>query len=67
MSTDDIVIECAHRKGKKSAIKPRTIVVRFKSFHDKTRVLQNCTKLKSTQISIYEDYSKDTVAIKKEK
>lgn len=66
-STDDTVIKCADRTGNKSTRKPRTIVVRFKSFREKTRILQNCRKLKRMQISIYDDYSKETVAIKKKK
>ena len=69
LDTGDMVIERAHRTGKKDASKdkPRTIIVQFNSYRDKIRILKNCKKLKGSNLSIYEDFSKETMEIRKEK
>lgn len=52
-------VERAHRIGKHTVDKPRPIIVKFGLFKDKQRVLSAALKLKGTNISISEDYSKN--------
>lgn len=44
---------------------PRKVTCRFFCFKDKQKILQNAKKLKNTVIYIYEDFSKDTMEIRK--
>ena len=44
---------------------PRTIVCRLNRFKDKQGILNNAKKLKNTGIFIYEDFSKDTMELRK--
>ena len=46
---------------------PKITVMQFNNFNSKARILWNCKKMKGTRLSIYEDYSKETLAIRKEK
>ena len=39
----------------------------FSFYKDKMNILKNCKKLKNTRFSIFEDFSKETAAIRKEK
>lgn len=64
---DDIEIERAHRVRKKVKGKPRTIVVRFLRFKDKSKILRSCKVLKDLPFSVYEDFSRETAAIRKDR
>lgn len=50
----------AHRIGpfKPGAVNPRPIVVKFKSWKVKNKVLMNSDKLKNMEVKLCEDYSK---------
>ena len=67
---EDIVIERAHRIKKKGNSdnpgKPRTIVCRFLNYKDKTNILKIAKKLKGKNIFINEDFSHETMELRKE-
>ena len=63
----EIAIARAHRTGKKNKNRLRPIVAQFSFYKDKMNILKNCKKLKNTRFSIYEDFSRETAAIRKEK
>ena len=63
----NISVERAHRVGNKEKNNKRTIVVKLASFKDKLKIISEARKLKGTNISINEDYSKETLEIRKEK
>ena len=67
MDTSEIWIERAHRVGKKKRGQERQIAVQFNSYKNKLDILRNCKKLKGTNFSIYENFSKETTSIRKEK
>ncbi|KAH7948914.1 hypothetical protein HPB49_003430 [Dermacentor silvarum] len=58
-------IERIHRLGKKTPGRNRPIIFRLADFREKVKILSNCTKLKDTEISISEDYSRRVVEIRK--
>ena len=66
MDIENVAIERAHRTGKKKRNRSRPIVAQFSFYKDKMNIL-NCKKLKNTRFSIYEDFSRKTAAIRKEK
>ena len=68
INIEGINIERAHRVGNKSNEKnaPRTIVAKFSSYKDKQAILSVAKKLKGKDIYINEDYSKETLKIRKE-
>ena len=43
------------------------ILVQFSFYKDKIDILRNCKKLKRTKISIFEDFSQETIQIRKGK
>lgn len=51
-------IERIHRVGYKHAGKCRPVMLRLFDFSEKARIMSSCSKLKGTQISISEDFSK---------
>ena len=67
---ENIVIERAHRiKEKENSDnpgKPTTIVSRFLNYKDKTNILKNAKKLKGKNIFINEDFSHETMELRKE-
>ena len=67
MGKSNITIERAHRVGEKSNDKEMAIVVQFLFYKDKINILRNCKKLKGTKISIFEDFSREIMQIRKEK
>ena len=67
MDTSEIWIERAHRVGEKKTGQERQIVVQFNSYKNKLDILRNCKKLKDTNFSIFDDFSKETARIRKEK
>ena len=64
---ENISVERAHRVGNKGKNNKRTIVLKLASFKDKLKIISEARKLKGTNISINEDYSKETLQIRKEK
>ena len=67
MGTSEIWIERAHRVGEKKHGQVIQIVFQFSSYKNKLDILRNCKKLKGTNFSIFEDFSKETASIRKEK
>ena len=67
MDTSDIWIERAYRAGEKKRGQERQIVAQFNSYKNKLDILRNCRKLKDTNFSVFEDFSKETASIRKEK
>ena len=66
IDTSEIWIERAHRVGEKKNGQERQIVVQFNSYKHKLDILRNCKKLKGTNFSVFEDFSKETAIIRKE-
>ena len=64
----NIKIERAHRVGMKNRNdpRPRTIVFKLLNYKDKVDILHNANLLKGSNIYINEDYSSETVKIRKE-
>ena len=67
LELENISVERAHRVGNKGKNDKRTIVLKLASFKDKLKIISGARKLKGTNISINEDYSKETLEIRKEK
>ena len=67
LELENISVERAHRVGNKGKNNKRTIVLILASFKDKLNIISEARKLKGTNISINEDYSKETLEIRKEK
>ena len=67
IDTSEIWIERTHRVGEKKNDQERQIVVQFNSYKNKLDILRNCKKLKGTNFSVFEDFSKETASIRKEK
>ena len=67
MDTSNTSIERAHHIGEKLNEKERAIVVQFSFYKDKINILRNRKKLNGTKISIFEDFSQETIQICKEK
>ena len=63
----DINIERAHRVGSTSNTLPRTVVAKFSTFKGKQLVLSAAKSLKGQNIYINEDFSEETMGIRKEK
>ena len=67
MDIENVVIERAHWTRKKIKNRLQPIVAQFSFYKDKMNILKNSKKLKSTRFSIFEDFSRETAAICKEK
>ena len=67
MDTSNTTIERVHRVGEKSKDKERAIVVQFSFYKDNINILRNCKKLKGTKMSIFEDFSQETMQTRKQK
>lgn len=65
LGLSDIVIERAHRVGKKENGKKRTIVLKLLNWHDKIRIYKSFNEQRINGIYINDDYSKETVQIRK--
>ena len=69
--TDELYIEIAHRVRRKEGVKfnsnntPRTIAAKFLDYKEKEEVMRRRYKLKDTTYSVREDFSKETVEIRK--
>ena len=66
MDIENVVIKRAHRTGKKNKNRSQPIVAQFSFYKDKMNILKNSKKLKDTRFSIYEDFSREIAAIRKE-
>ena len=62
----NVEIERAHRAGRKSRNKARTIVCKLLRFKNKQNILRKAKLLKGTNIFISEDYCQETVEYRKE-
>ena len=67
LQLENISVERVHRVDNKEKNNKPTIVVKLASFKDKLKIISEARKLKGTNISINEDYSKETLEIRKEK
>ena len=67
IDTNEIWIERAHRVGEKKTGQERQVVVQFNRYNNKLDFLRNCKKLKGTNFSVFEDFSKETASIRNEK
>ena len=67
LQLENISVERVHWAGNKEKNNTRTIVVKLASFKDKLKTISVAPKLKGTNISVNEDYSKETLEIRKEK
>ena len=67
MVIENVVIERAHRTGKKNKNRSRPIVAQFSFYKDKMNILKNCKKLTNTKFSIFENFSRKTAGIRKKK
>ena len=73
LDINNIVIERAHRvkvyspeKKNSKKIRPRTVVCKLLNFVDKERIIKNTHRLKGTSYYVNEDFSKETLAYRKE-
>ena len=67
VDTSEIWIKRAHRVGEKKNGQERQIVVQFNSYKNKLDISRNCKKLKGTNFSVFEDFTKETAGIRREK
>ena len=69
--TDELYIERAHHVRRRKDVKfnsnntPRTIVAKFLDYKEKEEVMRRRYKLKDTTYSVREDFSKETVEIRR--
>ena len=67
----DVEIDRCHRIGPRKTKtgqnrdRPRTVVCRLNRFNDKQRILNNAIKLENKGIFIYENFSMDTMELRK--
>ena len=66
LDIENVEIERAHRAGRKSRNKPRTIVCKPLRFKDKQNILRKAKLLKGTNVFINEDYCQDTAEYRQE-
>ena len=66
LDIENVEIERAHRAGRKSKNKPRTIACKLLRFKDKQTILRKVKLLKGTNIFINEDYCQGTGEYRKE-
>ena len=53
MDIENVVVERAHRTGKKNRNRSRPIVAHFSFYKNKMIILKNCKNLKNTRFSIF--------------
>ena len=63
---ENIIIERAHRIGKKEHGKNRSIIFKLQSWKQKEVIIKNSNKLRNTGIYVNEDFSDETMLIRKE-
>ena len=67
MDIKNVITERAHQTGKKYKNRLRLIVAQFSFYKGEMNILKNCKKLEKTRFSIFEDFSRETAVIYKEK
>ena len=67
MDIENVVIKQAHRTVRKNKNRSQPIVAHFSFYKDKMNISENCKKLKNAIFSIFEDFSRETAVIRKEK
>ena len=67
LQLENFSVERAHRVGNKEKNNKQTIVLKLAGFKDEPKIISEARKLKGTNISINEDYSKETLEIRNEK
>ena len=67
IDTSKIWIERAHGVGKKKRGQERQIAFQFKTYKNNLDISRNCKKLKGTNFSIFEYFSKESASIRMEK
>ncbi|XP_065654735.1 putative autophagy-related protein 11 [Hydra vulgaris] len=60
-----IEIERAHRTGPKKVGRPRVIVLKLQQYKDKAKIFKESNRLRGTNIYVNEDFSRETVAIRR--
>ncbi|XP_065640478.1 uncharacterized protein LOC136073054 [Hydra vulgaris] len=60
-----IEIERAHRTGPKKDGRSRVIVLKLQQYKDKAKILKESARLRGTNIYVNEDFSRETVAIRR--
>ena len=65
LSLRNIKSERAHRTGERKEDTSRTIVAKFSSYKTKELILKNARQLKDTGYYINEDFSRETVEIRR--
>ena len=64
--SEEIEIDRAHRVGRWDKNKPRTIVLRCHRYKQKVEIQRAAKKLKGTGVYVNDDYSNETLQIRKE-
>ena len=66
LNLQNIRIERAHRMGPHNNDKKRTVIIKLLDYKDKVGILKNAKNLKNTGLYINEDFSNETMAIRKQ-
>ncbi|XP_065654930.1 uncharacterized protein LOC136081533 [Hydra vulgaris] len=66
LGVKNVRIEQAHRRGRRDAKTPRTIIIKQLDYKDKVEILKNSSKLKGENIYINEDFCFETNLIRKD-
>ena len=66
LNLENVDIDRAHRTGKKTENRSRTIILKLKNYEDKSEILKRGKMLKGTGIYINEDFSRETMEYRKE-
>ena len=68
LGDNDIVFDRAHRLGPKKPdqTRPRPIIVRATFYKDKVHILENANRFRDTPYSVAEDFSKETLGIRRQ-
>ena len=68
LGDSDIVFDRAHRLGpkKEDQTRPRPIIVRVTFYKDKLHILENANRFRDTPYSVSEDFSKETLSIRRQ-
>ncbi|XP_065643877.1 uncharacterized protein LOC136075253 [Hydra vulgaris] len=65
LGLNEIEIERAHRNGVRKEGSSRTVIMKLLRYNDKTKILKESYRLKGTKTYINEDFSHETVNIRK--
>ena len=65
LGVENVEIERAHRTGERKGEKPRSIVLKLLRYQDKEKILKERKKLKGSDIYVNEDFSRETMEIRR--